>query len=137
MSVVVDSSISLAWCFEDERTPAVASVLQQVIQKGAVVPTLWRYEVANGLEMGVRRKRIDAAFRDDSLADLSLLDIAVDPESESHLWSATVRIAEKHGLTVYDATYLELAQRRRLPLATLDRALVRACQAESVSAIGK
>ena len=70
MSLVIDSSITLAWLFDDERTPQADAVMRQVAKAGAVVPSLWRLEVANGLQSAVRRKRIDAAFRDASIADL-------------------------------------------------------------------
>jgi predicted nucleic acid-binding protein len=87
VSVVLDSSITLSWYFEDERTDASYAVLQLVAEEGAVVPPLWRFEVANGLQMAVRRKRIDSDFRDGSLADLTKLEIATDPDSDAHAWS--------------------------------------------------
>ena len=89
------------------------------------------------LQAGVRRGRHDAAFRDATLADLALLPISVDPETERQAWSATIRLAHQHGLTVYDAAYLELAQRRGLPLATLDDELCRAAQSEGLIVIGQ
>ena len=136
MSVVLDSSITLSWYFEDERTEASHAVLQLVAEEGAVVPPLWRFEVANGLQMAVRRKRIDAAFRDASLEDLMKLEVATDPDSDAHTWSASVQIADLHHLTVYDAAYLELAQRRRMRLATLDAALIKAGGIAMVPVIG-
>lgn len=135
MSVVLDSSVTLAWHFEDESTDATRALLNRVADAGAVAPSLWRFEVANGLQMAVRRNRIDIAYRDRSLTSLAALDIRIDAESDGHVWSATVRLAEVHGLTVYDAAYLELAQRRRLPLATLDAALAKAASAAGVQVI--
>ena len=126
MTIVLDGSATLAWCFADETTPAIDAIMVQVGNEGAFAPSLWRYEVANGLQMAVRRNRIDEAYRDQVLADLVALDIHIDVESDSHVWAATTQIAARYGLTVYDAAYLELAQRRRLPLATLDAALIRA-----------
>jgi predicted nucleic acid-binding protein len=137
LSLVLDSSVALAWYFKDEQTEAIRAVLHQVIEEGALVPALWRFEVANGLQMAVRRKRIDDAFRDRALTHLAAIPIEVDPESELHAWSASVRISTVHGLTVYDASYLELAQRRRLRLATLDSALIKAANAELVTVIGR
>lgn len=78
MSLVLDASIALAWYFEDERSTAADDVLDRVVENGATVPLLWRYEVANGLQMAVRRQRIDAAYRDASLAELRLLPITTD-----------------------------------------------------------
>lgn len=87
------------------------------------MPGLWRLEVANILEMGIRRGRHDAAFRDSTLADLALLPIHLDPETDQRAWRETAQLAERHKLTPYDAAYLDLALRRKLPLATLDRDL--------------
>ena len=70
MSLVIDSSMTLAWYFEDERTEANIAVLRQVAETGTVVPALWRLEVLNGFQMAVRRGRIDTAYRDESLARL-------------------------------------------------------------------
>lgn len=136
MSLVLDSSVSLAWFFEDEASQAADEVLDSVREGGAVVPPLWYFEVGNALQIAVRRNRIDGALRERALESLTQLAIATDPESVSHLWHEGVRLAERHDLTVYDAAYLELAQRRRLPLATLDRALIRAGEAEGVRVIG-
>lgn len=123
MSLVLDSSATLAWYFEDERTGAVTAVLRQVGETGAVVPAHWRLEVANGLQMAVRRGRIDAAYRDGSLRELRALAIAVDPETDSRAWDDTLALAHRFDLTFFDAAYLELARRLRLPLASLDAKL--------------
>ena len=136
MSLVIDSSMTLAWYFDDERTAASIAVLNQVAEEGAIVPALWRLEVLNGLQVAVRRGRIDIAYRDASLTDLQSLVIAIDPGTNRHAWSATLRLCDRFGLTPYDAAYLELALRRRLPLATLDSELVRAARAESVPLVG-
>ena len=136
MSLVIDSSITLAWYFEDEAGEASDAVLRRVVMEGAVAPPLWRFEVANGLQMAVRRRRIDKAYRNRTLVDLAGLEIAIDPESDAYAWSASVQLSERHRLTIYDAAYLELAQRRRLQLATLDAALARAARAELVSVVG-
>jgi predicted nucleic acid-binding protein len=136
MSFVLDSSIALAWVYSEETTNAVKELFDRLSDSGAWVPGLWRLEVANVLEMGVRRKRHDAEFRDATLDDLALLPIHVDEETDQHAWGETLRLAERHQLTLYDAAYLELATRRKLPLATLDRDLLRAAAAENVPFIG-
>ena len=136
MSLVLDSSLSLAWYFEDETTEQTDQVLDRVHDEGAIVPSLWRFEVPNALQMAVKHKRIDATFRDRALARLASLRIVVDAECERHAWSAAVQLSDRHGITVYDASYLELAQRHRLELATLDKALARAARAEFVTVIG-
>jgi predicted nucleic acid-binding protein len=119
VSLVLDSSITLAWLYSDELTDPVRQVLDRVTATRAWVPSLWRLEVANSLQMAVRRKRINAAFRDSSLADLALLNIATDPDTDAVAWSSTLELAERFSLTLYDAAYLELAQRLSVPLATL------------------
>ena len=137
MTLVLDSSATLAWAYSDEVTPAVQDVFDRVTAAHAVVPALWRLEVANGLHMGVRRGRLDAAERDATLADLAILDIRTDADTDTHAWSGTVRLAERFGLTVYGACYLELAQRRALPLASLDGDLRKAADACGVPLLGQ
>jgi predicted nucleic acid-binding protein len=136
MSLVLDSSVTLAWVYSEETTAAIRNVLEQVAANGAWVPGLWRLEVGNILEMGVRHGRTEVAFRDATLADLALLPIRLDAETEAQAWGATTRLAARHGLTLYDAAYLELALRRGLPLATLDRELQAAARAEGVALLG-
>jgi predicted nucleic acid-binding protein len=137
MSLVLDSSAALAWIYSDETTEAIRHVFDLLTENGAWVPGLWRLEVANILEMGVRRGRHDAAFRDATLADLALLPISLDPETDRQAWGATAQLASRHRLTLYDAAYLELAQRRDLPLATLDRELRSAANDEGVILLGE
>ena len=135
MSMVLDCSITLAWVYSDETTEEVRQVFEILRQGGAWVPGLWRLEVANVLEMSTRRGRHDADFRDATLADLAQLPIQIDGETDSRAWGETVRLAERHRLTLYDAAYLELALRRNLPLATLDEDLRRAAEAEKVRVV--
>ena len=137
MSLVVDSSATLAWVYSEETTEAISEVLARLTDRGAWVPALWKLEVANVLEMNVRRGRHDAAFRDAALEDLAVLPIRIDAETDRHAWGATVRLAARHRLTTYDSAYLELAQRRGLPLATLDKELRDAATAEGVILLGK
>lgn len=137
MSLVVDSSMTLAWYFEDEKTASSLAVLNRVAASGAIVPALWRLEVASGLQAALRRQRITRAYRDASLDDLRALAIAIDPQTDHHAWAATLDLSDRYGLTPYDAAYLELARRRQLPLATLDAALIRAAPGEQVALVGE
>ena len=123
MSLVLDSSATLAWIYSNETTEAIRRLFDAVADGGAVVPALWRLEVANSLTVAARRGRIDEEFRRAALADLALLDITTDPNTDAHVWAGTLQFADRFRLTVYDAAYLELAQRRTLPLATLDEEL--------------
>lgn len=138
MSVVIDASLTLAWYFEDQSTPATDAVLDRVSGSGAVVPGLWRLEVANAFQTAVHRQRIDAVYRDASLAELGFMAITIDadPNTNGYAWSTTLRLAERFALTLYDAAYPELAQRRSLPLATLDRDLRTAAPAVNVELLG-
>jgi predicted nucleic acid-binding protein len=136
VNLVLDASLTLSWFFKDERTPGTDAVLTWVTETGAVVPALWRLEVANALQMGIRRGRIDAAFRDSALTQLSQLSIAADPDTDAYAWTTILQLAARFQLTLYDAAYLELAQRRRLPLATLDRELRDASAALGITLLG-
>ncbi len=136
MSVVLDNSIALTWCFEDERTPATQALLRRVARTGALAPALFPIEAMNALVVAERRNRIDAAKRAVYASFLRRLPIALDTDTTSQVWDATAALAVQFRLTVYDATYLELAQRRRLPLATLDRPLRTAAAALGIEALG-
>jgi predicted nucleic acid-binding protein len=136
VSLVLDSSATLAWIYSEETTEAIRQVFDIVAENGATVPTLWRLEVANSLTVAVRRRRIDAEFRRAALADLGLLDIITDPHTDYLAWGETLILADRFGLSVYDAAYLELAQRRALPLATLDEELCSAAATLGVRVLG-
>lgn len=133
--MVVDSSVALTWCFEDEQTPASLALLEAVVEAGAVAPALWPLEVLNALIMAERRKRVDAAQRQRLSGFLRDLPIVLDDETAAQAWSATIQLAERHRLTVYDAAYLELAQRLGLPLASLDHELRAAAEGAGVALV--
>lgn len=137
MSLVLDASATLAWLYPDEITDAISTVFDRIGDDCAWVPELWRIEVANSLTVNLRRGRITPFRRSESLVDLQLLTILSDPETNDHVWGRTLELADRHQLTVYDATYLELALRRALPLATLDDALRKAAQQEGLPLLGK
>jgi predicted nucleic acid-binding protein len=137
VNIVLDSSSTLARAFPDERTAAILEVFDFIAQFGAVVPQLWHIEVANSLNVGIRRGRITMDNRSGILADLEELPILTDRETSDRAWHETLALADRHRLTVYDATYLELALRLSLPLATLDGDLRKAAQREGVTLLGK
>lgn len=133
---MLDNSVALAWCFEDEQTPATDAILDRLVREGATAPQLWPLEALNGLLTAERRGRIG---RDDRLRLASLLadlPITIDAETAARTWTATARLAEAHRLTAYDAAYLELALRENLPLATRDAALAAAAGAVGVGVLG-
>ena len=123
MPCVIDCSIALAWYFADEAHPYADAVLDGLSQSGAVVPALWPLELANALVMGERRGRSTAAQATIWLGMLEALPIRVDDETNVHAWSTTLHLARAHGLTSYDASYLELALRLGVPMATFGGAL--------------
>jgi predicted nucleic acid-binding protein len=135
LTFVLDSSVCLAWCFEDEATPAVSALLDRLETESAVAPPLLRYETGNVLVLAERKGRITARRRDDLLEMLRALPIVFDRVAEANAWTAAVALAAAQRLTVYDAAYLELAQRLHLPLATLDAALGRAAEASGIAVL--
>ncbi len=136
-ALVIDSSISIAWCFPDERDGYSQTVLDALASGQAFVPDLWHLEVANTLLVGERRKRSTQANTVTWLGFLSALPIAVDDETRAHVFGNTLSLARDHNLSAYDAAYLELAMRRGLPLATLDDKLKAAAQAVGVPIYGE
>lgn len=128
MSVVIDTSLAVTWCFEDEASAETDALFEQVRDGGAMVPALWHLEVGNVLLQAERRGRIttgDVATRLDLIANLS---ITTDHEMAGRAWREILILARTEGLTTYDATYLELALRQGLPLLTRDNALARAAR---------
>jgi predicted nucleic acid-binding protein len=136
MTFVVDNSIALAWCFQDEQTPQIIELLDRVCETGAIAPQLWPVEALNGLLTAERRGRISKDMRERLAGFLQALPIRIDDETAVRLWTATAQLASAHRLTSYDATYLELALRRGLPLATGDAALMAAAKQIGVPLIG-
>jgi predicted nucleic acid-binding protein len=100
------------------------------------VPQLWRLEVANGLTTAVRRRRVSSAFRAQAIKVLELTPITIDTETSSHAWTGALQLVDRFQLTLYDASYLELAHRSALPLATLDRGLRASGAALGISLLG-
>jgi predicted nucleic acid-binding protein len=136
VSFVIDNSVALAWCFEDEHTQPVLELLDRVAETGAFAPSLWPLEALNGLLMAERRRRVDARRRQRLAGFLRALPVTLDAETADQAWTATARLAERHRLSLYDAAYLELAQRRKLPLATLDEDLIKAAKALGTTVLG-
>jgi predicted nucleic acid-binding protein len=117
---VVDASMTLSWCFDDESTPYSRAVLSALQSTYAVVPALWPFEIANALALAERRKRITSEGIADFLETLRHLPIHVERREALWVWQATIALAREHRLTAYDAAYLDLARRDQLSLATLD-----------------
>jgi predicted nucleic acid-binding protein len=130
---VVDASATLAWCFEDESSTWTDGLLER-LRRGdqIVVPAHWPTEILNGLLVALRRKRIKAGQPELFWNELARLPIEAEPALNAAQAETVLGLREKHGLTVYDAAYLELALRRQLSLGTLDADLRKAAQVEGV-----
>lgn len=133
MRFVLDASIAGAWLLPEPAHPAAAEAWKRIRVEGAAVPAIWWYEIRNLLVMAERRKRLDATDVDLVWDKLGHLPVQIDNEPDEH---DCLSMARRHGLSFYDASYLELAMRRHLPLATSDQALMRAAVAEKVPLIG-
>ncbi len=133
MAFVLDASVAACWAFDDEDHPLAARALDRLRGEPALVPALWWFEVRNVLVVNERRGRLTEAITAAFLRAVARLDIAIDRTPDS---AAVLALARAHRLSVYDAAYLELAQRAAAPLATLDAALARAARDEGVALIG-
>ncbi|MCZ7639094.1 MAG: type II toxin-antitoxin system VapC family toxin [Verrucomicrobia bacterium] len=126
---VADASVGVAWAAYSQASEATDQLLEKVAAgTPLVVPTLWPFEVANSLLVLLRRKRILAEERDRALDALGRLPLVVDDEGCRLAFAKMSELAVEHGLSVYDAAYLELALRRKLPLASRDDALCKAAK---------
>jgi predicted nucleic acid-binding protein len=129
MPFVLDASIAACWAFDDEDHPLAALALSRMRNDEACVPGFWWFEVRNTLIVNERRNRITEKDTEVFLRSISRLGIRMDHAPEE---KTVLALARKHRLTVYDASYLELAQREMLALATLDNALAVAARAEGI-----
>ncbi len=127
--------MTMAWVFSDEANEFTEALRESLLKENAVAPVLWPIEVGNVLLVAMRRGRI---AREDWVRirdDLSALPIDIDPDSYERVLDTVLPIADEYGLSVYDAMYLELALRRGLPLATLDRKLVEAANTAGIETL--
>jgi predicted nucleic acid-binding protein len=129
---VLDASIALCWALADEDSDIAAKALAFAQTGQVLVPTIWWFEVRNALIMNERRGRMTDADTTQFLRLLERLPIAVDRLPDE---SVVLSLVRRHRLSVYDASYLELAVRSRAPLATLDAALAKAAEEEGVSVV--
>jgi predicted nucleic acid-binding protein len=134
--LAVDASAALAWCFEDEASGWSDGLLERLRQGDQiVVPAHWPTEISNGLLVAQRRKRIKSGQAALFWDEFAQLPIETEPGLNAAQAKKVLGLCEKHGLTAYDAAYLELAQRRQIPLGTLDAELRKAAQAEGVAVL--
>jgi predicted nucleic acid-binding protein len=136
-TLILDCSIVMAWCFADESTPETVLVQDRLAAEAAVVPGHWFLEVTNVLAMAEKRNRISADDALQFIQLLSCLDIQVDEEASRRAFDHILPLCRTHGLTSYDAAYLDLQLRWQLPLASLDDALRKAATSLGMQVLGK
>ena len=132
MPFVVDASVALAWHFPDEETALTAALIERSLHDTMVVPQHWFAEVANGMLVGERRKRATLSQSSDFIAWIASCILETDIADAGTMFATVLPLARAHRLTIYDAIYLELAERRGLPLATLDGDLAAAARLAGV-----
>jgi predicted nucleic acid-binding protein len=133
---VLDASIVMAWFFKDETNALAEHVMTLVESCDVHVPYHWHAEVANSLIMGERKGRVETAFVDQFAQIIENLDILPESPLAERNAVSLLPLARQHQLTIYDALYLDLAQRRECPIATLDKALARAASEAGVTVLG-
>lgn len=126
MDFVLDVSIALSWCFVDEASPLTQTLLEKLETETAWVPSIWPLEIGNILISAERRKRINYADMIQFLELLSHLSIKIDADTSSKAFHDILLLAHSQKITTYDASYLELALRHGIGLASKDLALCRA-----------
>jgi predicted nucleic acid-binding protein len=134
-ALVLDASLALSWALPDEASAYSDAVLHRVAASGALAPALWAHEVANGLLMAQKRGRISTAQRMSFVEQLLQLPIEVESVPVRSVLDGQAALAERYGLTAYDAAYLDLALRRGLALATQDKAMKAAANKAGVALV--
>jgi len=132
---VIDASVALSWCFEDEASRRGDRVLDLLAETSAIAPAVWPLEVANVLLVAERTKRISRGESERFLAILRSLPISVVPQPTPQIFGGAFALGRDTGLSSDDASYLLLAMREGLPLATLDRPLRRAAKRVGVEVL--
>lgn len=132
MAFVLDCSVTMAWVFPDEASVSTDRLRESLVEDSAFVPALWPVETGNVLLVAARRGRIAKDDWREIRESLQALPINIDPVSTDRVWGAVLDLADTYRISAYDAMYLELALRLRLPLATLDRELAAAAQASGI-----
>jgi predicted nucleic acid-binding protein len=130
---VIDNSVVMSWCFKDETSKYTDAVLGHLEQATAYVPAIWPLEVSNVLLVAERRKRLSQTDSSRFISLLFELPIIVEQESPERMLSEILALAREYKLSSYDASYLDLAMRKGLPIATTDKNIIAAARRSSVS----
>ena len=121
---VVDNSVVLSWVFEDEHSKVSQSILNELFKNQAYVPSLWPFELANALYVAEKRGRIKEADSMTFIKNLKDLPICIENNNFDNITKDILALSRKHSITVYDASYVELALRKNLPLITFNKELI-------------
>ena len=132
---VLDASVALSWLLPDETNADADSLLDRVVIQPALAPALWPFEMNSAVLAARRAGRIDETMHEQLRSHVAVLPVEFDAVFSHAIMEKAASLAMRHNLSVYDAAYLELATRRSLPLATLDRALANAARAEHISVL--
>jgi predicted nucleic acid-binding protein len=134
---VLDNTVTMAWCFSDEATPFTEALLSRLsgLTDSAIIPALWLYEVVNVTGLAVRKGRITEEKAQAFLESLADLPIEIEDPTRTRLFVSVRAVVGQYKLTAYDASYLELAIRHKLPIAALDKELVRAAGEADVALV--
>ena len=134
---VLDATVTMAWCFPDEVTPLSEAILDRLsnLTDTASVPALWLYEVINVTELAVRKGRISEQKAQEFLNIIAGMPIGIESPTRNQVLNTVRGLASRYRLTGYDAAYLELAIRLKLPIATFDVALANAAHIAGVELV--
>ena len=133
---VIDNSVVMSWCFQDETSKYTDAVLGYLEQTTAYAPAIWPLEVSNVLLVAERRKRLSQADSSRFVSLLFELPIIVEQESQERMLSEILALAREYKLSSYDASYLDLAMRKGLPIATTDKNIMAAARKINVPIVG-
>ena len=131
-SFVIDTSVVMTWCFKDEISRYADSILDSLEHFTAIVPSIWPLEVGNVLLVAERKNRLSEADSIRFIALLSELPISIDQEPPERMIKEIFALAREHKLSTYDASYLDLAMKKGVPIATLDNRLITAAKRSDV-----
>jgi predicted nucleic acid-binding protein len=129
---VIDNSVVMSWCFKDETSKYTDAMLDYLEQATVYVPAIWPLEVSNVLLVAERRKRLSQSDSSRFISLLLELPIIVEPESPERMLSEILALAREYKLSSYDASYLDLAMRKGLPIATTDKNIISAAKRSRV-----
>ena len=133
MPLMLDSSVALAWALPDETNPTLDPLCDRLTTEVVIVPPVWPLEIGNVLLVAVKRGRLTARDMSRLVREFRALPIEIDLKSMDEALNETLTLARKYELTTYDASYIELAQRREMPLATLDTKLRKVCSLTKIA----